>query len=250
MITRALLPAMATKPKGLPKAEVFATHTRIAEAFRAQLENAVTPPPGEFPFHKGRPDTRADVLLKIWGRTYDACKRLRQAGVKVEPPYRPEDDPDRESASLALMAAVASIKKAESIFKQHSAEVNWGVHPFRGAHQFEKITEKAERGMQPLILGAQPKHRAARLNSIALELECLIHETRITQYVKEISTEYEWDELLTDFAVEMHDAGFGDARIAEILVNITDADGAAAIYQRRRRRRLGSRQPTRRVPEA
>jgi hypothetical protein len=226
---------MATPPKELPAPEVLACYERVVKALREEGYGSFLSHEGEhIPLKAAEPGTRVAALLSILQRARSAWARVlrdrRKAEHKVKgtPDRQVFNDAPRDSARDALRTAKAQLEIVQQVLDEYAASVEEELFP----------APVAERGERAIARGAGA---ASTMVGNLLEQLCSLESSN------DASTLREWDDLLTDFAIELHAVGVSDLRIAGIVLNRSDKDAADVIYQRRRRRRAAP-QPTPRAP--
>jgi hypothetical protein len=231
---------MAKQPKELPESEVLAVHARLAAALRSEGFDSfldwgpIEEGSEQYPvFEEGKPiSKKVSVLLSMLNRTRAPRTRalrsrrkaereaqaIAKGDAKPEKDYQVFDDSLHDKAYLQLKAAALALENAQAAFDEHARNVEEQLRQIR-------IAEPLERRWARIAAG------------LGMAVKQLIQESRVVEGKRDVSTFREWDELLSDFAVEMYAAGFTDPQIAAILMNMNDSDAADSINQRRRRRR-------------
>jgi hypothetical protein len=217
---------MATPSKELPKSEVIALRARIVRELRiAEFDDllACGDDDDQYPLVRNwktlTPKVR--LLVSMLMRTRAASSRVGRARIRAEREARSQqvgqvfDDALHDKAHQQLRAAALALHNAEKAFDEHAGNVEQLRLP---------IEEPFERGWAQI---------AARLR---MGVERLMEESRVFDGCRDIASAGEWDELLTDFAMELSGRGSTDTEIAALLLNVDDGDAARSVNQRRRRR--------------
>lgn len=219
---------MATNRKELPESEVLATHARVIEALRAEgydsfiVLGKVEDGGEQLPTERAESGSKSGALLKVLRGTRAArarvlrkreMARLRANG---EHGYQVLDDSLRDKAHKEMNAAVASLNRAERYLEQCAVNVE---------------RDAAGRNVHP----PRERIKAGAVAGIVVLIEHVLADSSTFEGAFDVSTVAEWDQFLSESAVDMREVGFTDRQISRILTNLDDLEAVEAMARRRRR---------------
>jgi hypothetical protein len=219
---------MAAKRRELLGSEVLATHARVIVALRAEgydkfiVWGKVEEGGEQLPTERAEPGTRIGVLLKVLRGTRAARARvlrkreMARVAANGEHVYQVLDDSLRDKAHAEMKAAIASLNRAQTYLEQCAVNVE---------------RDAAGRSVHP----PRERTKAAAVAGVIALLEHVLHDSCTFEGAVDMSTLAEWDEFLSESAVDMHEVGFTDREISRSLTNLDDLDAVQAMAQRRRR---------------